>query len=90
MAGFKAVNLIYFFTAGAGEVRCWQMRRGTKAPGAAGVIHSDFERGFICAEVMHYEELRELGSENAVKAAGKYRQEGKLYEVRDGDVIFFK
>jgi obg-like ATPase 1 len=90
VTGFRAVHLIYFFTCGPGEVRCWQIRRGTKAPGAAGTIHTDFERGFICAEVMHYEELRELGSENAVKAAGKYRQEGKGYEVLDGDVIFFK
>lgn len=57
---------------------------------AAGTIHTDFERGFICAEVMHYEELHELGNEQAVKAAGKYRQEGKNYTVLDGDVIFFK
>jgi ribosome-binding ATPase YchF (GTP1/OBG family) len=56
---------------------------------AAGTIHTDFERGFICAEVMHYEELHELGSEHAVKAAGKYRQEGKNYTVADGDIIFF-
>ena len=57
---------------------------------AAGAIHTDFERGFICAEVMAYDDLKEHGNENAVKAAGKYRQEGKLYEVKDGDVIFFK
>jgi obg-like ATPase 1 len=56
---------------------------------AAGTIHTDFERGFICAEVMHYEELHELGNEHAVKAAGKYRQEGKNYTVADGDIIFF-
>jgi obg-like ATPase 1 len=59
------------------------------APQAAGTIHTDFERGFICAEVMHYEELHELGNEHAVKAAGKYRQEGKNYTVADGDIIFF-
>lgn len=56
----------------------------------AGTIHSDFERGFICAEVMHYEELKELGNESAVKAAGKYRQEGKNYVLQDGDVCFYK
>ncbi len=88
--GFRAVHLIYFFTAGPDEVKCWQIRKGSKAPQAAGAIHTDFERGFICAEVMHYDELKELGTENAVKAAGKYRQEGKNYEVVDGDVIFFK
>eukprot|EP00890_Picochlorum_soloecismus_P001784 jgi/Picsp_1/2606/NSC_00837-R1_gtp-binding protein len=90
VSGFKAVHLIYFFTAGPDEVKCWQIRKGSKAPQAAGAIHTDFERGFICAEVMHYEELNELGTEAAVKAAGKYRQEGKLYEVHDGDIIFFK
>ena len=57
---------------------------------AAGAIHSDFERGFICAEVMTYDELHDAGSESAVKAAGKYRQQGKNYVVQDGDVIFFK
>ena len=56
----------------------------------AGTIHSDFERGFICAEVMHYEELKELGNESAVKAAGKYRQEGKNYVLQDGDVCYYK
>ncbi|KAK9841583.1 hypothetical protein WJX74_008311 [Apatococcus lobatus] len=88
--GFRSVQLIYFFTAGEDEVKCWQVRKGSKAPQAAGAIHTDFERGFICAEVMHYEELHELETEAAVKAAGKYRQEGKNYIVQDGDVIFFK
>ncbi|GFS43100.1 GTP binding protein [Actinidia rufa] len=88
--GFSAINLIYFFTAGPDEVKCWQIRRQTKAPQAAGTIHTDFEKGFICAEVMKFEDLKELGSESAVKAAGKYRQEGKTYVVQDGDVIFFK
>ncbi|WRX27157.1 GTP binding domain - like 10 [Theobroma cacao] len=88
--GFSAINLIYFFTAGADEVKCWQIRRQTKAPQAAGAIHTDFERGFICAEVMKFEDLKELGNESAVKAAGKYRQEGKTYVVQDGDIIFFK
>ncbi|KAJ4851352.1 Obg-like ATPase 1 [Turnera subulata] len=88
--GFSAINLIYFFTAGPDEVRCWQIRRQSKAPQAAGTIHTDFEKGFICAEVMKFEDLKELGSEAAVKAAGKYRQEGKTYVVHDGDIIFFK
>ncbi|KAA3478713.1 obg-like ATPase 1 [Gossypium australe] len=96
--GFSAINLIYFFTAGPDEVKCWQIRRQSKAPQAAGAIHTDFERGFICAEVgigsrlsvMKFEDLKELGSESAVKAAGKYRQEGKTYVVQDGDIIFFK
>mmetsp|Transcript_16865 Transcript_16865/g.47101 ORF Transcript_16865/g.47101 Transcript_16865/m.47101 type:complete len:393 (-) Transcript_16865:222-1400(-) len=88
--GFSALNLIYFFTAGPDEVRCWTIRRGYKAPEAAGTIHTDFQRGFICAEVMEYNDLTELGNEAAVKAAGKYRQKGKEYLVQDGDVIFFK
>jgi obg-like ATPase 1 len=88
--GFSAINLIYFFTAGPDEVKCWQIRRLTKAPQAAGAIHTDFEKGFICAEVMKFEDLKELGTESAVKAAGKYKQEGKTYVVQDGDIIFFK
>jgi len=87
---FSMVHLIYFFTSGPDEVRGWCIRKGYLAPQAAGVIHGDFERGFICAETMAFEDLKEHGTENAVKAAGKYRQEGKLYEVKDGDVIFFK
>mmetsp|Transcript_6750 Transcript_6750/g.18084 ORF Transcript_6750/g.18084 Transcript_6750/m.18084 type:complete len:392 (+) Transcript_6750:62-1237(+) len=88
--GFKAIHLIYFFTAGEDEVKCWQIRKGTKAPQAAGCIHGDFERGFICAEVMSYSDLKELGTEAAVKAAGKCRQQGKEYVVQDGDIIYFK
>ena len=88
--GFAAINLIYFFTAGPDEVKCWQIRQGCKAPQAAGTIHTDFEKGFICAEVMKFDELKELGTEAACKAAGKYKQEGKNYVVGDGDVIFFK
>ncbi|KAH7427405.1 hypothetical protein KP509_10G043200 [Ceratopteris richardii] len=88
--GFSAINLIYFFTAGADEVKCWQIRKQTKAPQAAGTIHTDFERGFICAEVMKFDDLKEMGSEAAVKAAGKYKQEGKTYVVQDGDIILFK
>jgi len=87
---FNMIHLIYFFTAGPDEVRAWTIRKGYKAPQAAGCIHTDFEKGFIMAEVMAYSDLKELGTEAAVKSAGKYRQEGKNYEVQDGDVIFFK
>ena len=88
--GYKTLRLIYFFTAGPDEVKCWTIRRGTHAPQAAGTIHTDFEKGFICAEVMKFDEYKELGSEAAVKAAGKYRQQGKTYVVEDGDICLFK
>ena len=88
--GFAAINLIYFFTAGADEVKCWQIRKGTRAPQAAGTIHTDFERGFICGEVMHFDDLKELGNEQEAKGAGKCRQQGKEYVVKDGDVIHFR
>jgi len=87
---FHMVHLINFFTAGPDEVRAWTIRKGYKAPQAAGCIHTDFEKKFIMAETMSYADLKELGTEAAVKAAGKYRQEGKLYEVLDGDIIFYK
>jgi len=88
--GYHALHLIHFITAGPDEVRCWTIPYGTKAPQAAGTIHTDFEKGFICAEVMSYDDFKELGSETAVKAAGKYKQQGKTYTVQDGDIIFFK
>jgi len=88
--GYASLELIHFFTCGTDEVKCWTIRKGTKAPQAAGIIHSDFEKGFICAEVMKYDEFKQLGSESAVKAAGKYKQEGKNYTVCDGDILFFK
>ena len=88
--GYRTLRLIHYFTAGEDEVKCWTIREGTKAPGAAGVIHTDFERGFICAEVMKYADLDRLGSENEVKAEGLYLQKGKDYEVEDGDVMYFK
>jgi len=88
--GYHSLDLIHFFTCGTDEVKCWTIRKYTKAPQAAGVIHTDFERGFICAEVMKFDEFKELGSESAAKAAGKYRQEGKNYQVCDGDILFFK
>ncbi|SAL97062.1 hypothetical protein [Absidia glauca] len=90
IAGYNALQLIYYFTGGPDEVRAWTVRRNTKAPQAAGVIHTDFERGFIMCEVMKYEDLKELGSDNAVKANGKYMQKGKEYIVEDGDICYFK
>lgn len=90
LAGYNALQLIYYFTSGEDEVRAWTIRRGTKAPQAAGVIHTDFERGFIMAEVMAFDDLKALGSESLVKGAGKYLQKGKDYTVDDGDIIYFK
>ncbi|XP_037603180.1 obg-like ATPase 1 [Sebastes umbrosus] len=88
--GYAALQLEYFFTAGPDEVRAWTVRKGTRAPQAAGKIHTDFEKGFIMAEVMKYNDFKEEGSEVAAKAAGKYRQQGRNYMVEDGDIIFFK
>lgn len=88
--GYGALDLLTFFTAGEPEVHAWTIAKGTKAPGAAGKIHSDFERGFIKAEVMSFEDLWELKTEAAVNAAGKLRVEGKEYVVRDGDIVHFR
>eukprot|EP01132_Coremiostelium_polycephalum_P000946 gene946-1198_t len=88
--GYHHLQLFHFFTCGADEVRCWTIQKGTKAPQAAGVIHTDFEKGFIMAEVMAYDDFFALKSESEVKAAGKYRMEGKNYVVNDNDIIFFK
>ncbi|MCH8327518.1 MAG: redox-regulated ATPase YchF, partial [Candidatus Marinimicrobia bacterium] len=79
-----------FFTGGPDEVRAWTVRKGATAPEAAGVIHTDFQRGFIKAEVFKFDDLVKLGSEQAVKEKGLARQEGKEYRVQDGDVMFFK
>ncbi len=87
---YSLLDLITYFTAGKQEVRAWTIVRGTLAPGAAGKIHSDFERGFIRAEVMHWNDLVTLGSEAAVKAKGLLRVEGKEYTVQDGDVMHFR
>ena len=89
-AGYRLLNLLTFFTAGEKEVRAWTVPAGSKAPQAAGVIHSDFERGFIKAETYHCEDLFRLGSEQAVKEAGLLRQEGKEYLVKDGDIFHFR
>lgn len=88
--GYKALRLGHFFTAGEDEVRQWTIRLGWKAPQAAGIIHTDFEKGFICAEIFKFKDLKELGSEKAVKDAGLYRQQGREYEIEDGDICFFK
>lgn len=89
-SGYSCLELIHYFTAGTDEVKCWTIRNGIKAPQAAGVIHTDFERGFISADVMKFDDIQTLGSENDVKKEGKLRCEGKLYEVKDGDIIHFK
>lgn len=84
---YSLLNLMSFFTAGPKEVRAWTIKKGMKAPQAAGVIHSDLERGFIRAEVMHYEDFMELGSEAACRDKGKLYVEGKNYVVQDGDIL---
>lgn len=89
-SAYKLLNLITYFTAGEKEVRAWTVRRGAKAPEAAGVIHSDFEKGFIRAEVIKYADFIALGSEAKVKEAGKMSVEGKEYVVTDGDVMHFR
>lgn len=89
-AAYKLLGLITYFTAGVQEVRAWTIRQGTKAPGAAGVIHTDFERGFIKADAYNCDDLFRLGSEQAVKEKGLLRSEGKEYVVKDGDILFFK
>ena len=89
-AAYKLLGLQSYFTAGEMEVKAWTVRIGAKAPEAAGVIHSDFERGFIKAEVASYTDYVELGGEAGCKAAGKLRMEGKEYVVQDGDVMHFR
>lgn len=87
---YNLLGLRTFFTAGPDEVRAWTFKKGMKAPACAGIIHSDFERGFIRAEVMSYSDLLEYGTELKVKEAGKMRLEGKEYEMRDGDICYFR
>jgi hypothetical protein len=89
-AGYALLGLITFFTVGPKEVRAWTVRAGATAPQAAGVIHSDFERGFIRAEVIAYEDYVALGGEAAARDAGKLRLEGKEYRIQDGDVTHFR
>ena len=89
-SAYRLLGLITYFTAGVQEVRAWTIPEGAKAPQAAGVIHSAFERGFIKADAYHCDNLFALGSEQAVKEKGLYRSEGKEYVVKDGDILFFK
>jgi ribosome-binding ATPase YchF (GTP1/OBG family) len=89
-AAYAELGLITYFTVGPKESRAWTIKKGTKAPQAAGVIHTDFERGFIRAETIAYNDYEELKSEKAAKEAGKMRQEGKDYTVEDGDVLLFR
>ncbi|MGQ2907078.1 MAG: redox-regulated ATPase YchF [Aliihoeflea sp.] len=89
-AGYELLDLITYFTAGPKETRAWTVAKGSKAPQAAGVIHTDFERGFIRAQTIAYNDYVTLGGETAAKDAGKARDEGKEYVVQDGDVLLFK
>jgi hypothetical protein len=89
-AAYENLGLTTFFTAGPKEVRAWTIEKGTRAPQAAGTIHTDFEKGFIRAETIAFEDYEELGSEKAARDAGKMRQEGKDYVVKDGDVMLFR
>lgn len=89
-SGYKLLGLITFFTLESKDIRAWTITKGTKAPQAAGKIHTDFERGFIRAEVMEYDDLVALGSQQAVREKGLLRSEGKDYVVKDGDVILFR
>jgi len=89
-AAYDTLGLQSFLTAGKKECRAWTIKKGSLAPQAAGTIHSDFERGFISAQICNFEDLKRLGSEKAVKEAGLMRTEGKTYEMRDGDVVEFR
>ena len=89
-AAYALLDLQTFLTAGPDEVRAWTFHKGSKAPQCAGVIHTDFERGFIRAEVIKYEDFIHYGSEAAVKEAGKMHIEGKDYVFQDGDIVVFR
>src|SRR5262249_19018579 len=89
-AGYQLLDLLTFFTVGPKEARAWTVRRGARAPEAAGVIHTDFERGFIRAETIAYEDFIACGGEQGAKEAGRMRAEGKDYVVRDGDIFHFR
>ena len=89
-AAYDTLGLQSFLTAGKKECRAWTIKKGSLAPEAAGTIHSDFERGFISAQICNFDDLKRLGSEKAVKEAGLMRTEGKTYEMRDGDVVEFR
>ena len=88
--GFATLGLQTYLTAGPKETRAWTIRKGATAPEAAGVIHTDFQRGFIKAEIVSYDDLMDAGSMNAARSAGKVRMEGKDYIMQDGDVVEFR
>ncbi|GAB4439884.1 MAG: redox-regulated ATPase YchF [bacterium] len=90
ITGYKLLDLITFFTTARKELKAWTLKRGEKAVEAAGKIHSDMERGFIRAEVIHYDDLLKAGSEHKARELGLYRLEGKDYEIRDGDIVYFR
>ncbi len=90
LAGYELLDLVTYFTVGPKEARAWTITRGTKAPAAAGVIHTDFEKGFIRAETIAYQDYASLNGESGAKEAGKMRLEGKEYVVQDGDVMHFR
>lgn len=89
-SAYHCINLIHYFTAGHDEVKCWTIQRGTKAPQAAGRIHTDMEKGFICADVIHWADFDALESEAKCRDEGKQHQMGRTYDVEDGDIILFK
>ena len=89
-SGYRMLEQITYFTAGKNEVRAWEIRKGATAPEAAGKIHTDFEKGFIRAEVFHFDDIDRLGSESSVKEAGRWRLEGREYVVNDGDIMHFR
>lgn len=89
-ASYQLLNLITFFTAGPKETRAWTCSFGTKAPGAAGIIHTDFEKGFIKAEIIHWQKLLDTGGWGRAREQGTLRQEGKNYVMQDGDVAHFR
>ena len=89
-SGYRMLEQITYFTAGKQEVRAWEIRKGSTAPEAAGKIHTDFEKGFIRAEVFHFDDIDQLGSQSSIKEAGRWRLEGRDYVVQDGDIMHFR
>jgi len=89
-SGYKTLDLVHYFTCGEDEVKCWTIRRNTKAPQAAGVIHTDFEKGFQSCDAMKYDDYIEHRNEGVMKGLGLIKQQGKEYVVVDGDILFFR